>query len=195
MTEERLPGRRPTPEEDDERTEAALGKLEQRRSDVYELALQGVPKNRISKMLGIDRETVNRDVEYWRKKAGRYVRGLKAGEDRVCEEIGDTLKKLDWILENALMEFSTSKVAVSKNRFLGTALKAVSARARLLMETGYLPKAGVQLTVTARPSDGFEAQFGGESPLSKLDDPVSRRKAIEVASKMLKSSGGESSSA
>ena len=186
---EELPERRPP----SSKTEVSLGKLEQRRSDVYELALQGVPKNRISKMLGIDRDTVNRDLDYWRKKAGRYVQQLRGGEDRVCEEIGDTLKKLDWILENALMEFSTSKAAVSKNRFLGTALKAINARARLLMETGYLPKAGVQLTVTAKPSDGFETQFGGESPLSKLDDPVSRRKAIEVATKMLKSSGGESS--
>lgn len=169
--------------EDEEALTKAYAKIEARRELVWEMMIQGVPETKMAAELGVDRKTVHRDVLYWREKLGEHVSSLKKKKKRVPEEIGTTLHRLEWIFQNAAMEYAASTVAASKNRFLNTAMKAEIAKLKILVETGYLPKAGLKVTVESQQSVEFAAVFGKEAAV--LDDPVKRRKALEVAARMI----------
>lgn len=163
--------------------ESHYEKMESRRELVFEMLIQGATKSHMARELSVNRKTIDSDVAYWEKKMGQYVAGLKTSEDRVAIELGGTIKKLDWIVQNAIMEYSASKVAVSKNRFLNTALKAVAVRNSVLTTTGFLPKAGVEISVKASGPTGFGAIFGSTSPFASVDNPVSQRKVMELAAR------------
>lgn len=173
----------PSTVESEEALVNAYAKIEARRELVWEMMIQGVPETKMAKELGVDRKTIHRDVLYWRQTLGEHVSKLKTSKDHVTEEIGITLKRLDWIFQNAAMEYQASSVAMAKNRFLNTALSAELARLKVQVETGYLPKAGVKVTVEAGESVQFAALFGSKA--SAMDDPVKRRKAMEIATKMI----------
>ena len=169
--------------EDDEAVTAAYEKLETRRELVWEMMIQGTSELRMAKELKVDRKTVHRDVMYWRDNLSKHVASLKTSKSRVTDEIGNTIKRLEWIFQNAAMEYAASAVALSKNRFLGTCLKAETAKIKILQETGFLPKAGLKVTVEGTAHVDFTALFGKSA--AALDDPVKRRKAMEVASRMI----------
>ena len=156
---------------------------ELRRELVWEMMIQGVSEVKMAKELGVDRKTIHRDVVYWRTKLSKQVSDLKLSKNKVTEEIGNTVKRLEWIFQNAAMEYAASNVAVSKVRFLETAMKAEVAKFKVLQETGFLPKAGVKVTVETTESVQFGVLFGKSA--TALDDPIKRRKAMEVASRMI----------
>jgi hypothetical protein len=169
--------------EDEDRVMAAYARIEGRRELVWEMMIQGTSELRMAVELKVNRKTVHKDVVFWRDRLSKHVAGLKTSKSRVTEEIGNTIKRLEWIFQNAAMEYTATTVALSKNRFLGTCLKAETAKIKILQETGFLPKAGIKLTVEQTQNVNFATVFGKEA--SALDDPVKRRKAIEVAARII----------
>ncbi len=155
-----------------------------RRELVWEMMIQGVSEVNMAKKLGVHRKTIHQDVIFWRERLGKHVASLKTNKNKIAEEIGNTLKRLEWVFQNAATEYCASEVALSKNRFLNTAMRAEVAKLKILIETGYLPKAGIKVTVDQQDSLDFASVFGKEA--SAMDDPVKRRRAMEVASKMLR---------
>ena len=170
-------------EEEEEALVNAYQKIEARRALVWEMMIQGVPQLRMAKELGVGRRTIVRDVNYLQSQAADSVSKLKTSKNHVAAEIGETLKRLDWVFQNAAMEYTASTVAASKNRFLTTAMKATIARTKILIDTGYLPKAGTNLKVEVEHTSSFAAMFGEVGAV--LDDPVKRRQAMEIAAKLI----------
>lgn len=73
-----------------------------------------------------------------------------------------------------------------KAKFLDIATKTLSTKTRILQESGYLPKAGVEVRHRVEQLPTFADRFGDESALSALDNATSRHKLLSLAEKILR---------
>ena len=160
--------------------------IEKRRKLVLEMVFQGTPTTVMADLIGCDRRTIESDVTYIKKQNAKRVREMMTDRGTVDEMLGDMVSNLLYIRQNALMEYAGSTTEMGKNGFLNTAMKATSTVARLLMDTGALPKVGQDINLRTEHRVTFAARFGEDSPLSELDDDKKRRKILDAVGKVLK---------
>ena len=166
-------------------TEEGIAK---RREQVRDYLMRGVPKVVMAELLGVSRNTIHQDVLEIRRRLGHQIESIRGNGAKVDEEIGTIAGQLATVANSAMSEYAMARTGAIKDRFLNTAAKAHWVRARLLMEVGVLPKAGEQISITSRTEVSFESRFGKESPMSALDDPVSRRKVLTAIESVLRTS-------
>lgn len=166
-------------------TEAGIAK---RREQVKEYLMRGVPKVVMAELLGVSRNTIHNDILEIKQRLGQRIGAIRGNADQVDQEIGMITGQLAAVASSAMSEYAMARAGPVKDRFLNTAAKAHWIRARLMMETGVLPKAGENVTITNRTEVSFESRFGKESPLTALDDPVSRRKVLTAIENVLRTS-------
>ncbi len=73
-----------------------------------------------------------------------------------------------------------------KAKFLDIATKTLSTKTRILQETGYLPKAGIEIRARIDKQPTFADRFGQDHPLTALDNPNSRHRLLGLAEKILR---------
>lgn len=160
--------------------------ISRRRSDVWEMMCQGVPVVEMADILNVHRGTIYLDVKHWKERLGSHVATIREDPEAANTEIGLTIRKLDSVVEAAFQEYSMAKSGSEKDKFLNTACKALSTKTRILQESGVLPKAGVEIKAKIEHDMTFAQRFGDASPLKTLDDPASRHKVLEMATRLLK---------
>jgi hypothetical protein len=162
--------------------------IARRRDQVREYLMRGVPKVVMAELLGVSRNTIHQDILEIKRSLGHQMESIRGDGAKVDQEIGTIAGQLATVANSAMSEYAMARTGAIKDRFLNTAAKAHWIRARLLMEVGVLPKAGEQISITSRTEVSFESRFGKESPLTALDDPVSRRKVLTAIENVLRTS-------
>ena len=161
--------------------------IEKRRKLVLEMMFQGTPVTIMADLCGgVDRRTIEADITYIKKQNADRVKEMLTNRGAVDEMLGDMLMSLDYIRQNAFMEYAGALTEMGKNGFLNTGMKATSMMARLLMETGVIPKAGQDINLRTEHRITFASRFGEDSPLAELDDDLKRRKILDAVGKVLK---------
>ena len=166
--------------------------IERRRVDVWEMMCQEIPQTEMSGLLSVARSTISLDVKFWREKAAERVSRLKSSPDYVNIELGMTVQKIDALTAAAFMEYSMAKSGGEKAKFLDIATKTLSTKMRILQETGYMPKAGIEIRTRIEKLPTFADRFGDEHPLTALDNANTRHRLLGLAEKFLKLSTDES---
>lgn len=115
--------------------------IAQRRATVWEMLVRGIPQVVIAKTLNVHRNTITNDVRELRKQHREDVK-----DTDVHETLGDAVAKFDEIFKYAMQEYSTAEKPREKSQFLEKAIAAMDKKARLLVETGVLPKAAQEIT-------------------------------------------------
>lgn len=160
--------------------------MERRRKNVWEMYLEGVPQTQMAKILNVTRQTVSSDIDYLEKKQQTYTTALKDDSNAAALDIGVTIKKLESIADEAWSQARLAETALEKNSFFNTAIKAMATRNRILIETGYLPKAGLEIKTTVENKISFEKRFGTDSKYKIMDDAGARRRILAVAEAALR---------
>jgi len=117
--------------------------ISDRRKTVWEMLVRGTPQVVIAKTLNVHRNTITNDVRFLRQ-----LHRVEVKDTDVHEILGDAVAKFDEIFKYAMQEYSTvdKKKTAAKAQFLEKALSAMDKKARLLVETGVLPKAAQEIT-------------------------------------------------
>ena len=157
--------------------------MERRRKNVWEMYSEHVPQTAMANILGVSRVTIASDIDVMEKRAQTYASDLKDNPEAIAMDIGLTVKKLDTIAAKAMAEYAAAESAQDKDRFLNTAQRAIMNRNRVLIETGYLPKAGIEVKQTTQHIVSFEERFG---KYKIMDNATARRKVLAVAEAALK---------
>lgn len=160
--------------------------IERRRKHVWEMALEGIPQTAMADILKVTRQTVASDLDFIRKSEQSKINGMKNDSALAELDIGVTARRLDSIAEACMQEYMAAETAQDKHRFLDAAAKTIVNRHRVLMETGMLPKAGVEVKTTIDHTVSFEDRFGKDSKWKILDNPATRRRILSVAEAALK---------
>lgn len=160
--------------------------IERRRKHVWEMALEGIPQTAMADILKVTRQTVSSDIDYIKKSEQTKVHGMKNDSLLAELDIGVTARKLESIAEACMQEYMAAGTAQDKHRFLDAAAKTIVNRHRVLMETGMLPKAGIEVKTTVDHSISFEDRFGKDSKWKIMDNAVTRRRILSVAEAALK---------
>lgn len=161
--------------------------IERRRKNVWEMSCEGVPHTTMAKILGVSRVTIYSDVDFIRKEIAYSTKVLKNNHEYQELDIGSTCKKLTTISEQAMAQYAEAVAneapALDKVSFLKVAMQAEALRTKVLVDTGVLPKAGVEVKQTVQHTVSFEERFG---KYKVMDDANSRRKIMAVAEAALK---------
>jgi hypothetical protein len=160
--------------------------ISRRRADVWEMMCQGVSKVEMASILGVHRETIKLDVDYWKSTVAGRIEKMKDDPHARNLELGLTMKRLDTAVENAFQDYSLAKTITEKDKCNNTVIKGLSTKVRILQEAGVLDKAGVETKVKVEHEVSFAQRFGPDSALSELDDPASRHKVLDIAARLLK---------
>lgn len=170
---------------EDKRKKHTSQAIERRRHDVWEMMCQDIPRVEMAKLLGVSRGTIMIDIKYWKKKMGRSVTRMKDDPDAADLEAGLIRGKIDSVVAACFQEYSIAKSGSEKHKFLDLANKALSTKARILQESGYMRKAGIEVKHTMEKQITFADRLGPDSPLSELDNPTTRHKLLSLASQIL----------
>jgi len=170
---------------DDRRKKGSSQAIERRRTDVWEMMCQDIPQTEMADLLTVTRSTIALDVKYLRDRAEKRVQRMKEGPEFVNSELGMTIQKLDSCTAAAFMEYSMAKSGGEKAKFLDIVTKTLSTKTRILQETGFLPKAGIEIRTRVERLPTFADRFGDDSPLAALDNPNSRHRLLGLAQKMI----------
>jgi hypothetical protein len=153
--------------------------IQQRRVGVWEMLCCGQSIDDIAKHYGVSDKTIERDQKWWEERLGYQTTQLK-DPNNAAIDVGMTAAKLQKISEDAYVEYLSANNAVFKDRFLNTSMRALGMRAKILGETGFLPKVGHEQEEAFSAKITFEARFGKEAPQAVFDNHKSRRKVLEA---------------
>ena len=140
----------------------------------------------MAELLQVSRITIYEDIKFLRERAGREMAAIKGNVENTNAEVGVIAGKLNSIADSALANVLLTESHPAKIRYMDTAVKAHWIRARILMETGILPRAGEEIKVTQTTDITFTQKFGESSPLAALDNPESRRKVLAAVESMMR---------
>lgn len=160
--------------------------IERRRKHVWEMALEGIPQTSMAEILKVTRQTIWSDLDFIEKREQAKVTGMKDDSKLAALDIGLTARKLESIAEACMQEYMAAGTSQDKHRFLDAAAKTIVNRHRVLMETGILPKAGIEIKSTIEHSVSFEDRYGKDSKFKIMDDAAIRRRVLGVAEAALK---------
>lgn len=165
--------------------------IAQRRVEVWEMKCQGVPIGQIARLKGVSRQTIHNDMVFIKKQFSDRTSSLYTSPDAQTEEIGQIIGQVDLIAQNAFMEYALANTPMAKDKLLNTALKALSTKARLGMEMGFLPKAKDKAEVTITADVDFAARFGQANPLVICQQQDKGRRVLDAAERFLKLGDGD----
>lgn len=171
---------------DNKRKKHTSQAIERRRQDVWEMMCQDIPQTEMANLLGVTRATIATDVKFWRDKLAERIKRMKENADYANIELGLTARKLDSLTAAAFQEYAASRTASEKAKFLDIATKTISTKTRILQETGYLPKAGIEIRARVDKQPSFADRFGETHPLAALDNATSRHKLLGIAERIIK---------
>lgn len=160
--------------------------IERRRCDVWEMMCQEIPQTEMAGLLNVVRSTIALDVKFWREKAAERVGRMKDSPEFANHELGMTVQKLNAVTAAAFSEYSLAKSGGEKAKFLDIITKTLSTKTRILQETGYLPKAGIEIRARVEHLPTFADRFGDDHPLTALDNANSRHRLLSLAEKILR---------
>lgn len=160
--------------------------MERRRKHVWEMALEGIPQTSMSEILKVSRQTVSSDLDFIEKREQQKVAGMHEDSALAELDIAITARKLESIAEACMQEYMASTTAQDKHRFLDAAQKTLVNRNRVLVETGMLPKAGIEIKSKIEHTVSFGERFGEDSKFKILDDAATRRRVLAVAEAAIK---------
>lgn len=115
----------------------------ERRQMVARLKLEGKSNAEIGRLLDVNRKTIILDVKRLREAA----RQAAAGVDRF-EEVGKAAFELLLIAQEAWQGYHESTDGADKNRFLITAMTAICKRFRLLLDSGIISGAPLEVNLS-----------------------------------------------
>lgn len=148
---------------------ASKAAIEDRRRQVRELMMRGVPGTDIAKILNVHRNTIVNDLKIIREENRK-----EATEIDVYGEIGLSMKKYDEIFTTAMTEYLKAEKDRSKASFLTKALDALDKKMRFLVEVGILPKAAQEVSATLTV-EGVDVRKAGVDELEILHNKLSGR--------------------
>lgn len=160
--------------------------IEQRRQIVFELHIvRGLEIGVIAEMQGVHRNTISSDVRAIKEKLARDLR-----EADMVEQVAVSAAQYDRIATTAMVEFEGSEDQRVREGYLGTALKARSAKDGFLSNVGYFPsrRSQIDLRVTSQLSP--EAVGGVEGFVDLVQDPARRRRVVDFMQRVLRGAGG-----
>lgn len=151
--------------------------IEDRRRQVFELMLRGISETVIARQFGVHRNTIVNDVREIRRQNRRKME--EAQRDSLSE-IGKMVGEFDEIMKIAMFEAASAKRVGGKAMMLGVALKALVERSRLLIETGILPSAAIEMKgeIAVRLSDGRDLRRMSLEELKRAFETTSKRIGI-----------------
>lgn len=158
----------------------------QRRVEVWEMKCQGVPTGQIARLKGVSRQTIHGDMVFIKKKFSDRTSALYTSPDAQTAEIGQIIGQVELIAQNAFMEYALANTPMAKDKLLNTALKALSTKARLGMEMGFLPKAKDKAEITVTADADFASRFGEANPLVICQQHDKGRRVLDAAERFLK---------
>jgi len=176
---------------DNKRKKHTSQAIERRRCDVWEMMCQEIPQTEMAGLLSVARSTIALDVKFWREKAAERVGRMKDSPEFANIELGMTVQKLNACTAAAFSEYSMAKSGGEKAKFLDIITKTLSTKTRILQETGYLPKAGIEIRARVEHLPTFADRFGDDHPLTSLDNANSRHRLLSLAEKILRVSAEE----
>lgn len=153
---------------------ATKQQLEDRRRQVWDLVLRGVPVTVIAKTLGVHRNTITNDVKVLRERNRQQITDVD-----VKAEIGDAVAKYDEIFKAALGDYATTDKDGSKASFLSQAQSALERKLRFLIDVGVLPKA-VQEFSGKLVVEGVDVASASVDELKSLRNKLAQRAGVEV---------------
>lgn len=171
---------------DNKRKKSNAQAIERRRQDVWEMMCEEIPQTEMANLLGVSRGTIALDVKYMKERGAIRVKEMRDKPDHANTEIGMTVQKLDAVTAAAFQSFATAKSGSEKAKFLDIVTKTLSTKTRILQETGYLPKAGIEIRAKVEREPTFAERFGDNSPLAALDNANSRHRLLGLAEKILR---------
>lgn len=160
--------------------------IERRRHDVWEMMCQDIPRAEMAKLLGVSRSLIMLDVKYWKSRVGKRTSRMKDDPKFANMEVGLITQKLDSVISAAFQEYSMAKSGNDKHKFLDMANKGLATKAKILMESGFLPKAGVEVKHTLEKIPSFAERLGQDHPLAEIDNPSTRHKLLDLAAQILR---------
>ncbi len=110
--------------------------------EVFRLQMRGVNQAAMAKVLGVNRNTIIRDVQWLRN----HTRELATEADKFGE-LGDAMKAFEEIERTALFQFHETDSPHAKNNFLMTALTAREKKVRLMADMGIIEKAALDVNM------------------------------------------------
>jgi hypothetical protein len=110
--------------------------IERRRAFVMECRLKGLKVEAIATILDVHRNTVTNDIKAISRRQAEVVRGIDSDAS-----IGETIEFYDFARDRAMLEYAQALSEGGKVAFLQAAIKATEMKAKLLMDSGVIPKA------------------------------------------------------
>jgi hypothetical protein len=116
---------------------ATREEIEKRRAAVWEQVARGVSPGVIARSMNLSDQTIRTDIKVLREQHRDGVTSMEPPA-----EVGDIVAKFD---EVYMEEYSTVERPSQKSQFLDKALCALNSKCKLLLETGYIPKAAQEI--------------------------------------------------
>lgn len=160
--------------------------IERRRQHVWEMYMEGVPQTVMADILHVTRQTIASDIDFMEKRAGARTHEIKTNLTAAETDIGLTCDKLLSIAEAAMSQAAQCEDPQDKDRAYNTAQRALMNFAKVRIETGIWPKAGVEVRQKVEHQVSFETRFGKDSKTKIMDNPAARRRILAVAEGLLK---------
>jgi hypothetical protein len=169
-----------------ERKKHTPAAIEQRRSDVFEMMCQHIPRSEMARLLGVSRSLIKLDIKYWNQRGRKKLSRMSDDASYQDAQAGNIDQKIDAIVAAAFQDYSLAKSGNDKYKFQDMALKGLALKIKFLQESGYLKKAGIDVRHTISKEPSFADRLGADSPLSEIDNASTRHKLLNLAAQIIK---------
>jgi hypothetical protein len=115
----------------------------ERRMRVFKLKMQGLSHSAIASELSVNRKTIIRDADW----LSEHLREAAVSAE-TFQEVGLGMARLQGIEEEAMLNAMKTISAREKNAFLQTALSACRERLKLMLDSGVIARAPVNLSLS-----------------------------------------------
>lgn len=158
--------------------------IEQRRQIVFELHIvRGLEIGVIAQMQSVHRNTISADVRAIKEKLARDLR-----EADLVEQVAVSAAKYERVASTAMVEFEASEDQRIREGYLGTALKAWSAKDGFLAGVGYYPSRRAQIDLRVHQQLEPSAVGGDTEFVDLVQDPARRRRVVDFMQRVLNGS-------
>lgn len=161
--------------------------IEQRRQVVFELHfVRGLELGVIADMQGVHRNTISSDVRAIKEKLAKDLR-----EADIVEQVALSAAKYERVASTAMVEFESTDDMRIREGYLGTALKAWSAKDGFLAGVGYYPSRRAQIDLRVHQALAPEDVDGDAAYVELVQDPARRRRVVDFMQRVLRGAAPE----
>jgi IS30 family transposase len=150
----------------------SAAQAQERRIQVFRMNMRGLNNTSIARELGVSRQTIIADVK-WNKE---HFTEMAAHADR-NEEVGQAIARLEEMEKEAMYHFSEATGDHFKNQYLMTAIAACEKRIKLMMDSGIIQRATIDVNLNIDYS-----KLTNEELLAKRTEYMSRLRVLGVPS-------------